>query len=150
MTRTEMITTYNTLSAAHKYIVGFTQYGALWYVLTDDLMDEMLKLDHASSKRGGMAKIRVRLSSALRKALIASGAAVKLGGAELLDTDDRYNRGERFERIITEQLTGGCWVKDSVPFWVAGDITLHGEQVQVKLDGAELTNEKTLGALMGA
>ena len=58
--------------------------------------------------------------------------------------EEKYNKGECFERVITETLTGETWVKDSVPFNVAGDITLNGEQVQIKFDGAELTNERTL------
>ena len=147
MTRNEMIATYHNLSAADAYIIGFTHHDSLYYVEAETLADELLHLDHASSKRGGFAKIRVRVAAATKKALIASGAAKLIGGAELLDTDDRYNKGERFERVITEKLTHTTWVKDSVPFWVAGDIRVNGEEVQVKLDGAELTNERTLARL---
>ena len=60
----------------------------------------------------------------------------------------KYNKGENFERVITELLIGETWVKDSVPFNVAGDIRWNGEEVQIKFDGAELTNEKTLARAM--
>ena len=143
MTRTEMINRYNTLSASTAYIIGFVVNGLLYYTMSAHIADEFLKFDHMASSRGGWAKIRVRLSSADRKALVECGKAVLLGSASLL-TDTKYNKGECFERVITETLTGEQWVKDSVPFNVAGDITLNGEEVQIKFDGAELTNEKTL------
>lgn len=144
MTRNEMIARYNALAIATAYIVGFIFNGMLYYTMSEHIADNFLKFDRMSSKRGGWAKIRVKLSSADRKALVACGQAIMIGSADLLDTEDKYNKGERFERIITETLTGEKWVKDSVPFNVAGDITLNGEEVQIKFDGAELTNERTL------
>lgn len=144
MTREEMIARYEALSAATAYIIGFIFGGMLYYVKVAHIDTAFLKFDRMASKRGGWAKIRVRLSSADRKALVEAGRAILLGSATLLDTADKYNKGERFERVITETLTAETWVKDSVPFYVAGDITLDGEQVQVKFDGAELTNEKML------
>ena len=144
MTREEMIARYNALSAAAAYIVGFVFEGMLYYIMSAHINPDFLKLDRMSSKRGGWAKIRVKLTAADRKALVACGKATLLGAADLLNTADKYNKGERFERVITETLTGETWVKDSVPFNVAGDITLNGQEVQIKFDGAELTNEKTL------
>ena len=144
MTRNEMIARYNALAVATAYIIGFVMNGSLYYTMSAHIADEFLKLDRMSSKRGGWAKIRVKLSSADRKALVETGKAILLGSVDLLNTADKYNKGERFERIITETLTGETWVKDSVPFNVAGDITLDGQEVQVKFDGAELTNERTL------
>ena len=144
MTRNEMIARYNALAVATAYIIGFVLDGMLYYIMSAHIADEFLKLDRMSSKRGGWAKIRVKLTSADRKALVACGKAIMLGSADLLNTADKYNKGERFERVITETLTGETWMKDSVPFNVAGDITLNGEEVQIKFDGAELTNEKTL------
>lgn len=144
MTRNEMIDRYNALAVATAYIVGFILDGMLYYTMSAHIADEFLKLDRMSSKRGGWAKIRVKLTSADRKALVACGKAIMIGSADLLNTADKYNKGERFERVITETLTGEIWVKDSVPFNVAGDITLNGQEVQIKFDGAELTNEKTL------
>ena len=89
-------------------------------------------------------KVRIRTSKEQRAEMVASGRAVLLGSMEMLNTADKYNKGERFEKIITERLTGEEWHKDSVPFWKAGDIAVNGEQIQVKFDDAELTNEKAL------
>lgn len=145
MTLNEMITLYNALSAADGYIVGFILNHLLYYVRFDGhLPTEILKFDRASSKRGGMAKVRVRLGADFRKAMVANGTAVLMGAEDLLLTADKWNKGERFERIITETFTTEKWVKDSVPFNVAGDIELNGKQIQIKFDDAELTNEKTL------
>ena len=144
MTRKEMIDRYNALAVATAYIIGFVMNGSLYYTMSAHIADEFLKLDRMSSKRGGWAKIRVKLSSADRKALVETGKAILLGSVDLLNTADKYNKGERFERVITETLTDETWVKDSVSFNVAGDITLNGQEVQIKFDGAELTNERTL------
>ena len=148
MTREEMIKKYTEAAAAHKYIVGFEFSGKLYYTIYNDMIaDDLLKLDRASTKKGGMLKVRIRLSQKIKTILLHTGKAILLGTADLLNTADIYNKGERFERIITETLTNETWTKDSVPFWQAGDIRLHGEEVQVKFDGAELTNEKTLARL---
>lgn len=138
---------YRRNSAADLYTVGFFYKGNLYSVTRSELDNAWLKADRASSKRGGFLKLRVRLAAAVKKALVESGEAKCWGPAALLDTDDKWNRGERWERIITEDA-GQTWVKDSVPFWVAGDVTINGHEVQIKFDGAELTNVKTM-ALSG-
>jgi hypothetical protein len=145
MNRDEMLRTYNAHSAADAYVLGFAHHGQLFAIELPELPDAVLKLDHASSKRGGQAKIRVRVAKAEKLALIAMGAAV-IGKVEDLEADPHHNRGENFERIVTE-LNGQRWTKDSVPFWMAGDLSLNGRELQIKFDGAELTNEKTLAGL---
>lgn len=145
MNRDEMLRAYNAHSAADAYVLGFAFHGELFAIELPELPDAVLKLDHASSKRGGQAKIRVRVAKAEKLALIAMGAAA-IGKVEDLEADPHHNRGENFERIVTE-LNGQRWTKDSIPFWVAGDLSLNGRELQIKLDGAELTNEKTLAGL---
>lgn len=149
MTREEMIKAYTEMAAAHKYLVGFEYQNRLYYTIYAGMIrDDMLKGDRAAASKGGMMKVRVRVSAKLKAIIVNSGKAIMLGAASLLDTDDKYNKGERFERLITERVAGQTWAKDSVPFNVAGDIQLNGEEVQVKFDGAELTNEKTLRRMM--
>lgn len=138
----EMKAWYLKVSAADMYQVGFVYRNSVYAVMVDELPDSWLKSDKASSKRGGWAKIRVRLGAAVKRELVESGKAELLGGCELL-TIPTYNKGEAFEKLITVRA-GQAWVKDSVPFWVAGDIELDGKQVQLKLDGAELTNQRTM------
>ena len=154
MFNAEMANRYNRIAGAHKYIVGFVRRGFVYYVqLNFAELCQLLKDDHASSKRGGTLKLRVRVTAEQAIIFIHSGKAVRLCSVEELKADAKHNAGENFERIITETLTSELWVKDSVPFWVKGDINVNGEEIQIKLDGAELTNEKTLAraeALVGA
>ena len=146
MTKTEMMTAYEALTASHVYALGFVHGGLLYaQKLTFAELSEFFKLDRASSKRGGFAKIRIKLTSADRAKL--SATAELIGAESLLTADPKHNKGENFERELTERWTAETWVKDSVPFWVKGDITVNGEEIQVKLDGAELTNEKILARL---
>lgn len=149
MTMNEMTARYERKSAAHVYALGFVHERMLYVrKLTFGQLARFFKLDHASSKRGGYAKIRIRLTASDR-AMLSAGAEL-LGSCELLTKDSAHNKGENFERELTERWTGTAWEKDSVPFWVAGDISVNGVEIQVKLDGAELTNEKTLAGLCPA
>ena len=146
MTMTEMTIAYARKTAAHKYALGFVFNGHLYVVvLSFAELSRFFKLDRASSKRGGFAKIRIKLTSKDRAEL--SEIAELIGAESLLTADPAHNKGENFERELTERWTTETWVKDSVPFWVKGDITVNGEEIQVKLDGAELTNEKILSRL---
>ena len=146
MTMTEMMNQYNARSASHKYALGFVEAHNLYAVkLSFAELSRYFKLDRASSKRGGFAKIRIKLSSKDRAEL--SQTAELIGAESLLTADPKHNKGENFERELTERWTGERWVKDSVPFWVAGDIRVDGVEIQIKLDGAELTNEKLLSRL---
>ena len=146
MTMTEMMTAYNARSAAHVYALGFVHADRLYAVkLGLAELSQYAKLDRASSKRGGFAKIRIKLTAKDRAEL--SATAELLGAEDLLMKDAAHNKGENFERELTERWTAETWVKDSVPFWMAGDIRVAGEEIQIKLDGAELTNEKLLSRL---
>lgn len=140
--------TYRANTAAHSYCFGFVIAGILYAVMGMDFdaLSRYFKLDRASSAKGGFAKIRIRATSADLKALLPM--AIELGSADLL-IDAHWNKGEMFEKIITERFTATEWVKDSVPFFKAGDVNINGEEVQVKLNGAELTNEKILHRYFG-
>ena len=146
MTKTEMMTNYRAKSAAHVYALGFLYEHRLYAAkLSFDELSKFFKLDRASKSHGGMLKIRIRMTAKDRAEL--SATAELIGAEDLLMKDTAHNKGENFERELTERWTGEHWVKDSVPFWVAGDIRVDGVEIQVKLDGAELTNEKILGKL---
>ena len=146
MTMQEMMERYDERAGAHTYALGFVHNGNLYAEkLSFAELSRFFKLDRASSKRGGFAKIRIKLTAKDRAEL--SATAELLGAEDLLTKDSAHNKGENFERELTERWMHETWVKDSVPFWVAGDIRVDGIEIQVKLDGAELTNERTLGRL---
>ena len=151
MTLFDLITLYAARSAAHAYILGFVFSGNLYRVtLTFTELTAYIRQSRTSSAKGGALQARIRVNAKQAAELVESGKAILMGGAEMLETADKWNKGERFERIITETLTGKEWHKDSVPFWKAGDIELNGEQIQVKLNEAELTNEKVIRAALAA
>ena len=138
-----MTAAYNKNSAAHVYFFGFIVAGLL-YVVTGMTFDELsayFKNDRAATSHGGFRKVRIKANSADLKALLPK--AMLLGSAEMLN-DSHWNKGEMFEKIITETFTTEKWVKDSTPFFLAGDAVINGENVQIKLNGAELTNERIL------
>ena len=146
MTMQEMMERYHGVSAAQVYALGFPFGGNLYAKkLSFEELSRFFKLDRASSKRGGFAKIRIKMTAKDRAEL--SATAELIGPESLLVKDSAHNKGENFERELTERWMHETWVKDSVPFWVAGDIRVDGVEIQVKLDGAELTNERTLGRL---
>lgn len=145
MTHEEMFRIYKGTTRADGYIIGFIHNHSMYYMTLRELTTDILRNDRESSKRGGKLKIRVYIKAAIRKLWVESGKAVKIGTENLLDMykGDGYNKGEHFEHFIMESLTGEKWFKDSVPYWEAGDIRLNGEEIQIKFDGAELTNEGT-------
>jgi hypothetical protein len=146
MTMTEMMNAYNARSASHTYALGFVEAHNLYAVkLNFEELSRFFKLDRASTKKGGFAKIRIKLTAKDRAEL--SATAELIGAEDLLTKDSAHNKGENFERELTERWTSEIWEKDSIPFWVAGDLRVDGVEIQVKLDGAELTNERTLGRL---
>lgn len=146
MTAEMMKVLYNALSASHLYILGFMVQNVLYYTMMDfEKLAGFMKMDRMSTAKGGWAKLRIKLTTAQKAELLK--IATKCGTVEDLTAMEKYNKGENFERIITELLTGQRWVKDSVPFNVAGDIVLNGENVQIKFDGAEITNERLLTKL---
>lgn len=143
MTMQEMINAYNTHSAAHAYALGFVHAHELYVAkLGFEELSRYFKLDRASKSHGGMLKIRIRMSASDKAEL--SRKAERLGAEDMLTENPKYNKGENFERILTELWTTETWVKDHVPFNVAGDLRVNGVEIQVKLDKAELTNEKML------
>lgn len=143
-----MMETYHKNSAADEYWFGFVLNHLLYVVcgMSFEELATLFKMDRASSKRGGFLKIRIKATTPALKELV--GKAVLLGTESLLELDG-YNKGEAFEKVITERFTAEQWVKDSVPFWQDGDATINGKKVQIKLNGAELTNEKTLKKYFG-
>jgi len=144
MTKTAMIKTYRQFSAADNYILGFVYEKMLYMVRVAEIMPRYLNVEEASRNQG--ENLRLRLKKA-HKAQLMKKAPICLGSADCLN-DSKYNKGEIFEKLVTEYY-GQEWKKDTVPFWVQGDINLNGEEVQIKLDSATLMNTKQVAKLKG-
>ena len=141
MTKGTMIKWYRVFSAAEAYVLGFIYKGELYAITVSEIAPRYMRVEHESSKKGGCAKLQLRLTNKYMEQLIRKGAEC-LGDASLLIGD--YNKGVEFERIITERAGQTFRGKDSVGFWVAGDVEINGTQVQVKLNGAQIVVERTL------
>ena len=138
-TKRTMIKHYRTHSAADSYILGFVENKNLYMVEVAEIMPRFLSVEQASRNQG--ENLRLRIKKNLKKQLMKKNP-VCLGSADLLNTD-KYNKGEIFEKLVTE-FFGQTWVKDTIPFWVQGDIAVDGRQIQIKLDSATLMNTKQI------
>ena len=138
-----LIAAYIAVTAATEYWFGFTLNHKVYVVTGMTFADlrPFLRIEKAAASKGGHSKIRIKARVAELADLLPR--ATLLGGEEIL-ADEKWNTGIKFEKVVTEQIAGQRWERDSVPFWVAGDIAIDGRQIQVKFNGAELTNEKTI------
>lgn len=139
----EMRDFYGETAFTHEYIFGWTENDNVYAVFVEwELFKRLLlKNDKAATSKGGALKIRVRIDTKARAILKKS--AFIIGKVDELTADKKHNRGENFERMVTEKLCGEMWQKDSIPYYKAGDINYKGKPIQVKFDGAELTNART-------
>ena len=138
-----LMTAYHMNSAANEYWFGFI-LNHMVYVVTGMTFEDLaryFKIERAAASKGGHSKIRIKARVAELAELLPK--AILLGGEEIL-LDPKWNTGIKFEQIVTEQIAGQEWVRDSVPFWLDSDITIGDRKIQVKFNGAELTNEKTI------
>lgn len=139
-----MISIYEQFSKADRYIVGFVYRKSLYMTTCDHINPDLLTVEQASRNQGDNLRLRIR--KAHKEMLV--NESVCLGSADLL-TADKYNKGELFEKAVTEYY-GQVWVKDNIPFYVQGDIRINGVEIQIKLDGATLLNSKMMVKLVGA
>lgn len=144
-TKRTMIKHYRNNSAADSYILGFTLEKKLYMVEVAEIMPRFLSVEQASRNQGENLRFRPKLK--LKKQLMKKNP-VCLGSADLLIAD-KYNKGEIFEKLVTE-FFGQTWEKDNIPFWVQGDIQINGREVQIKLENATLMNTKQIAKLKRA
>ena len=137
----QMASEYNSLSAAHAYIVGYTYRKMVYFNTIHHLPTELMSCEMAS--RGAGYSLRLRVRKAMKAGLLPT--ATCLGSADIL-TGDGYNKGEWFEKAVTE-FFGQEWHKDNVPFTKAGDINVNGVEIQIKFDAATFASEATLRSL---
>jgi hypothetical protein len=144
MTKQTMIRNYRKYSAADSYILGFIYKHEVYAVEVAEIMPRYMRVEHESSKKGGCAKLQLRLPQNYQKQLIKKGAVV-IGSEDILQGE--YNKGVQFEKVISEMNGQEFRGKDNVPFYEAGDLEINGKQVQIKFNGAQIVVERTLKKL---
>lgn len=139
---------YNKVAFTDKYILGWELKHVIYFTICDrELVDRVTCLDRAS--RGAGYALRFKPNTDQKFLLMANGAEA-LCSKEYFNTlvcESKYNRGEIFEKLITE-WAGQVWEKDTIPFTMAGDIEWNGIPYQIKFEKATFTNEKSLMNLM--
>ena len=137
----KMIQFYNKKAFTHMYIFGFTYKGNVYMVTTNNhVLNMILRLDKAS--RGAGYALRFKPNNKIKVLLLGLGAKV-LCSVEYFNelcTESKYNKGEIFEKLVTEQA-GQTWEKDNVPFTKDGDLTIDGIAYQIKYEKATFINE---------
>lgn len=144
MTKETMIRNYRKFSAADSYILGFIYKHEVYMIEVKEIMPRYMRVEHESSKKGGCAKLQLRLPQNYQKQLMRKGA-VCLGDESILNGE--YNKGVEFERLVSEMNGQTFRGKDNVPFYVEGDLEIDGRQVQIKFNGAQIVVERTLKKL---
>ena len=145
----EMVEFYNSKAYTHNYIFGFNYKGNVYMVkTTSKVLAYVLKLDKAS--RGKGYSLRFKPNNKIREMLLAEGAEL-ICSVEMfksLVADSKYNKGEIFERLVTEWY-GQEWEKDNVPFTDDGDLTVDGIAYQIKYEQATFITEAQMMRMRG-
>lgn len=145
----KMVEFYNNNAYTHNYIFGFNYKGNVYMVkTTSKLLAYVLKLDKAS--RGKGYSLRFKPNNKIREMLLAEGAEL-ICSVEMfksLVADSKYNKGEIFERLVTEWY-GQEWEKDNVPFTDDGDLTVDGIAYQIKYEQATFITEAQMMRMRG-
>lgn len=144
-----LIARYESIAFTNNYIMGFTYKGAV-YAVTCTGLRFGIKLDRASSKNGGGYSIRFAPTEAEKKDLVEAGLVELICSEEYFKAacdSCKYNKGEVFEKIITERA-GQVWEKDNVPFYAGADLTTD-KPYSIKFQKATICTESTLNR-MGA
>ena len=144
---------YTERAYTSNYIFGFRSAGMIYAVSileADDMLPYIMKLDKAS--RGQGYSLRFKPDKAQKALLLSQDGVDAICSEQMFDdmvADSKYNAGEVFEKIVTEQMFGQEWVKDNVPYTEAGDVSAHGIDFQIKFEKATFTNEKSMMKMQG-
>lgn len=142
-----LISFYTKHAYTDNYIFGFTMAGMVYAVTVlgaDSLLPYVMKLDKAS--RGQGYALRFNPDKTQKALLMEQGDVTPICSVEFFEdymAQTKYNRGEIFEKLVTEQMFGQVWEKDNIPYTDAGDVEDAGIAYQIKYEKATFTNEKT-------
>lgn len=140
-----LLNAYKATTAAAAYIIGFLMNNKVYTIYLNDLPEWLIGMDRESTSHGGARKLRIRMTTIARHRLMNMGAAYVGTINDVLAS--RKNKGEAFEQWVTENA-GQEWHKDSVPYYIDGDITINGTKYQIKFESASLANENTIAKAM--
>lgn len=138
-----MFNRWHTLDKSDIVCVGFIYNHTLYSVIpTETQLFNMVTVEKASRNQGYALRLRIRKDHKIALLTKATPICSEHYFNECV-ANSKYNKGEIFEKLVTENA-GQEWHKDCVPMTAGGDLEVNGVQIQLKFDGATLTNEKTL------
>ena len=145
MTKGNAIRYYRKFSGADAYILGFIYKHNLYAITVDEIMPRFMRVEKSSAKKGGHEKLQFRLRNEHKEQLIRKGAQ-KIGTENDLLEIPR-NKGVSFERMVYRMNGQEPREKDNIRFTEGGDINVNGIEYQVKLEGAQIVEFRTLNKI---
>ena len=145
MKKENAIRYYRKFSGADAYILGFVYKHDLYCITVDEIMPRFMKVEKSSSKKGGHEKLQLRLNNKYMEQLICKGAE-KIGTEDDL-LEIPKNNGVSFERMVYRMNGQEPRPKNSVRFDKGGDININGIEYQIKLNGAQIVEFRTLNKI---
>ena len=145
MTREELnnwFRDYCETSGATCVRLGFKLVDTVYYIDLIELLPEMVKIDYESSKNGRKPKLRLQLNNQIRVDLVEKFKAVEVGSYKEIFGNCK-NDGDRWEQYWCEK-NGLTWVKNSIAYYIKGDINEEGKEIQIKWQNASLTQLDTI------
>ena len=136
---------YERFTAAEGYAIGFHVGNDVYLAMLDKIPRRFTKLQKECSKNGGTMGLYINVKSKKAKNELLK-KAVKVGTLEDI-TDEKYNKGVMFEKLVYELNGQEFRGKDAVPFYQSGDITINGKEIQVKYERARICYDTTLTKL---
>jgi len=136
---------YERFTAAEGYAIGFHVGNDVYLAMLDKIPRRFTKLQKECSKNGGTMGLYINVKSKKAKNELLK-KAVKVGTLEDI-TDEKYNKGVMFEKLVYELNDQEFRGKDAVPFYQSGDITINGKEIQVKYERARICYDTTLTKL---
>lgn len=144
-----LINHYNKTAFTHHYIFGFEFKGNVYAVATTNEVLPFITTVESAGKNNGLA-LKYKPNTSIKAMLMSKGAQV-VCSTEYFDemvAGSKYNRGEVFERLITE-MNGQTWTKDNVPYTEDGDLTIGKIAYQIKFEKATFINESQMIRMRG-
>lgn len=145
MTKRNAIRLYRIYSGAEGYIIGFIYKKAVYMIKLKEIPPRYIQVWKSSKKNGHKEKIQLVLNNPEKEELIRKGA-IQIGGAEMAAKINSMGNGKGvyFESLIATMNGQTFRGKDSVGFWVCGDIELDGTQYQIKFGTSQIVTYSTL------
>lgn len=138
---TKAMTLYHINNYATSYTIGFVYDNKVYAISLTKVPNRWLYWMY----NGSQWVVRMRITQAEKIKLIKKAGCICLGNeTELFSKESIYNKGDQFESIIYEAMTGNTWHKDSTPWWNGADIETAGARIQVKFNGATVVKMNQL------